>query len=305
MHGNGDRWSRYSPYLKLISSQLKTIFKDPMGRCGFSILVFFVLLSILAPVISPGGPYKVYKRADGSLAKLDPPSAEHWLGTTQSARDVLDQTVWGTRVAISIGFISALCITFIGTNIGILSGYYGGKIDDVMMRITDIAYGIPFLPLCILLVALLKPSIWNILLSITILFWRTTARVIRSQVLSLKERPFVWSAKAAGASNLRIMYVHIAPNVLPLSLLYLALGIGWGVMTEASLSFLGLGDPLKMSWGYMLYHAFHTGAMRIAWWWILPPGISIALFVVSSFLVGRSYEEIANPRLRERYDIKS
>jgi len=292
--------SRYLLYLGLIYNQLKTILKDPMGKVGMTIITIFILVAIFAPVISPNGPFKTYRKANGRLAKLNPPSAQHWLGTTQSARDVFDQTIWGTRVAVAVGLLSALCITFIGTNIGIISGYYGGKVDDVLMRITDIAYGIPFLPLCILLVAILRPSIWNILLAIIILFWRTTARVIRSQVLSLKERPFIWSAKAAGASDFRIMYVHIAPNVLPLSLLYLALGVGWAVMTEASLSFLGLGDPLKMSWGYMLYYAFQSAAMRKAWWWVIPPGVSIALFVVSCFLIGRAYEEIVNPRLRRR-----
>lgn len=301
MERKGETESRYLPYMRLVSMQLKTILQDSMGKVGISIIVCFVLVAILATVISPNGPFKVYKRTDGSLAKLDPPSLQHWFGTTQSARDVFDQTVWGTRVAITIGLISALCITFIGTNIGIVSGYYGGKIDDLLMRITDIAYGIPFLPLCILLIALLKPSTWNILLAITVLFWRTTARVIRAQVLSLRERPFIWSARAAGATNFRIMYAHIAPNVLPLALLYLALGVGWAVMTEASLSFLGLGDPLKMSWGSMLYDAFHSASIRRAWWWVIPPGTAIALFVVSCFLVGRSYEEIVNPRLRGRY----
>jgi peptide/nickel transport system permease protein len=242
----------------------------------------------------------MYKDANGRFKIMETPSLTHWFGTTQSARDVLSQTVWGTRVALIVGIISAFCVTFIGTNIGIISGYYGGKIDDILMRIADIAYGIPFLPLCMLLVALLEPNIWSIILGIVTLFWRTTARVIRAQVLTLKERPFVWSAKAAGASDLRIMYLHIAPNVLPLSLLYLALGVGWGVITEASLSFLGLGDPLKMSWGYMLFDAFSVGAMKRAWWWIIPPGICIALVVVSFFLVGRAYEEFVNPRLRRR-----
>ena len=292
--------SRFKPYFILVREQLKIILQDVMGKIGFSIIVFFILIAIFAPVISPNGPYKVYRSEKGHLEKLQPPSIRHWFGTTTTARDVFDQTVWGTRVAVTIGIISALCVTFIGTNIGIISGYYGGKIDDILMRITDVAYGIPFLPLCILLVALLKPSLWNILLAIIILFWRSTARVIRSQVLSLKERPFIWSAKAAGASNLRIMYIHIAPNILPLSLLYLALGVGWAIMTEASLSFIGLGDPLKMSWGYMLYNAFQSAAMRKAWWWIIPPGLSIALVVVACFLIGRAYEEIVNPRLRGR-----
>ena len=290
--------SRYLPYVQAIKKQVQTVLQDFMGKLGACILVFFILVALFAPVIAPESPFKVYLREDGSFARLEPPSTKHWFGTTHHARDVFNQTVWGTRIAIFIGLLSGLSITLIGVNIGLIAGYYGGKIDDFLMRITDIAYGIPFLPLCILLIAILKPSIWNILLAIILLFWRTAARVIRSQVLSLKERPFVWSAKAAGASNLRIMYFHIAPNVLSLSLLYLALGCGWGIMAEASLSFLGLGDPMKISWGVMLYDAFELAAMRTAWWWIIPPGASIALIVVSVFLLGRSYEEVINPRLR-------
>jgi peptide/nickel transport system permease protein len=128
--------------------------------------------------------------------------------------------------------------------------------------------------------------------------WRTTARVIRSQVLTLKARPFIWAAKAAGAGHGRIMFVHIAPNVLPLSFLYMAIGVQSGVMLEAALSFLGFGDPSVQSWGIMLNAAFRAGAMRSAWWWVLPPGLALAALVISVFMVTRAYEEILNPRLR-------
>jgi peptide/nickel transport system permease protein len=144
------------------------------------------------------------------------------------------------------------------------------------------------------------PSLWNMIIAISILMWRTTARVIRSQVLSLKERPFITAAKVSGAGHLRIMYVHILPNVLPMSFLYVALGIAWATLAEASLSFLGFGDPLMFSWGQMLYYAFLTGSTRSAWWTVLPPGICITLFVISAFMVGQAYEEVVNPRLRRR-----
>jgi len=168
------------------------------------------------------------------------------------------------------------------------------------MRITDIAFGIPFLPFAVVLIALTRPSIWNIILTISCLSWRTTARVIRSQVLSLKERPFIQAAKVSGGSDLRIMYVHILPNVLPMSFLYVALGIAWATLTEASLSFLGFGDPRMISWGQILYYAFINGSARSAWWVVLPPGICITLFVISAFMVGHAYEEMVNPRLRKR-----
>ena len=142
--------------------------------------------------------------------------------------------------------------------------------------------------------------IWNIIITISLLGWRTTARVIRSQVLSIKERPYITAAKVSGASNLRIMYIHILPNVLPMSFLYIALGIAWATLSEASLSFLGLGDPRMISWGQMLYYAFLTGSARSSWWNVLPPGLCIALFVISAFMVGQAYEEVVNPRLRAR-----
>ena len=126
-----------------------------------------------------------------------------------------------------------------------------------------------------------------------------TSRVIRAQVLTLKTRPFVWAARAAGASEWRILFVHIAPNVLPLSFLYMAIGVQGGVMLEAALSFLGFGDPNVVSWGSMLNQAFRAGAMRSAWWWVIPPGVALSLFVISVFMVTRAYEELLNPRLRE------
>jgi peptide/nickel transport system permease protein len=155
----------------------------------------------------------------------------------------------GSRVALIVGFIAAIFLSFIGTNVGLIAGYYGGRLDSFLMRMTDIAFGIPFLPFAVVLIALTRPSIWNIILTISCLMWRTTARVIRSQVLSLKERPFIQAAKVSGGSDLRIMYVHILPNVLPMSFLYVALGIAWATLTEASLSFLGFGDPRMISWG--------------------------------------------------------
>src|SRR5579875_874655 len=156
-----------------------------------------------------------------------------------------------------------------------------------------------FLSFPVVLVALLNPSLFNIVLTISCLLWRTTARVIRSQVLSLRERPFVKAAKVTGAGDLRVMYVHILPNVLPMSLLYVALGIGWAVLAEASLSFLGFGDPQMLSWGEMLYSAYLTGSFRSSWWVVVPPGVCITLFVASAFMIGREFEILVNPRLRQ------
>jgi peptide/nickel transport system permease protein len=229
--------------------------------------------------------------------RLSPPSITHFFGTNNQGQDLFTQVIYGSRLALIIGGFSAFFTSFIGMNIGLVSGYYGGRIDEILMRITDIFLCIPFLPFALILVSLLGPSNWNVILVISLFLWRPTARVIRSQVLTIKQRPFILAAKAAGASDLRIMYRHITPNVLPLVYLYLAFGVAWGVMTEASLSFLGFGDPSTISWGMMLYTAFKSGAIREAWWWVIPPGVAISMLVVSSFLVTRAYEEVLNPRL--------
>jgi len=266
---------------------------------GLAVMCLFVFVAVGAPHLIRYDPTE-YQYVDNRLARSQPPSTRFWLGTTYYGYDVYSQLIMGSRAALIVGVTAALFITFIGTNIGLISGYFGGRLDSVLMRLTDVTFGIPFLPFAILLIALTEPSIWNIILTISILFWRTTARVIRSQVLSLKERPFVQAARVAGASNIRIMYVHILPNVLPISFLYIALGIAWATIAEASLSFLGFGDPRMISWGTMLYGAFQTGSVRGSWWVVVPPGMAITIFVVSAFMVGFAYEHKINPRLRER-----
>jgi peptide/nickel transport system permease protein len=258
----------------------------------------FTIVAVVAPLIAPYDPFEIQRLPDGSVAQLVPPSERFWLGTTYYGRDVLSQLLVGTRVAMIVGVVSAFFIAAIGTNIGLVSGYFGGWVDTILMRITDVVFGIPFLPFSVILVALLRPSLSNIVLTISCLLWRTTARVIRAQVLSLRERPFIKAAKVTGAGDLRIMYVHILPNVLPMSLLYVALGIGWAVLAEASLSFLGFGDPSMLSWGEILYQAYLTGSFRSSWWVVVPPGICIALLVASAFMIGREFETVVNPRLR-------
>jgi len=300
LYRNGARRKkRNKNYAKAFLNEFQNITQDRMGMIGLLTMGVIVFLTIFAPLLIPYGVAENVSRPDGSPAVLEPPSWRHWFGTTNLAEDVLSQTLVGGRVALMIGLVSGMCVTIIGTNIGLIAGYYGRWVDDILMRITDIAYGIPFLPFGIILVAILGASKWTIILTITVLMWRTTARVIRSQVLSLKERPFVMAARAAGASDLRILYKHIAPNILPLAFLYASLSVGFGVIAEASLSFVGLGDPSSISWGRMLYFAFWAGAMRTAWWWIIPPGLCIGALVVSCFLIARGYESVVNPKLRE------
>ena len=277
--------------------QISLIWKDRLGRIGLVILLLMVLLAVFAPVIAPYAPHEICRNADGSLKRMEPPSWQHLFGTTIYGKDVLSQTVWGTRTALKIGFFASVLAVLIGANVGLFSGYLGGMADDILMRITDIAYALPFLPTAIVLVAILGTSQWIVILVISSLIWRTTARTVRSRVLSLKQRPFVEAARNAGASNLRIMYKEIFPNLLPLVFLFTAFSICWAIIAEVSLNFLGFGDPAKVSWGRIIYLAYAGQVMRIAWWWYIPPGIFITLFVASFFYIGHAYEKVANPRL--------
>ncbi len=278
---------------------LRVIVKYPTGTVGLAFILLFVAMAFLGPQIAPYGPFEVTYTERGAVARLSPPTLANLLGTTNQGMDVFSQLLWGARVALIVGVISAVGSVVVGTLIGLVSGYFGGWTDEALMRLTDIAFGIPFLPFALVVISITAPSLAIVIILVIFFLWRTTARVIRAQVLSLKSRPFVWAARAAGASEWKILFVHIAPNVLPLSFLYMAIGVQGGVMLEAALSFLGFGDPNVVSWGSMLNEAFKAGAMRTAWWWVLPPGICLSLFVISVFMVTRAYEELLNPRLRE------
>ncbi len=238
--------------------------------------------------------------SDPFVNKLAPPSARHWFGTDHLGRDLFSQNVFGSRVALIVGFIGALLVVLIGTNIGLVAGYYGGRTDMLLMRFVDVMYGIPFEPFAMILVLLFDPSLTIVIVAVSLLTWRTVARLIRSQVLSLSQRPFVKAARVAGASDLRIIYQHIAPNILPLVLLQLAITVGAAIIAEATLSFLGLGPPKSISWGGILHNARLSGAWRTAWWWNIPPGAFIMLTVLGVFFISRALEVLANPRLRSR-----
>lgn len=275
--------------------------RSKSGLAGLGIFLFFGMLALLSPV--PPMLSEIYhpmKGTDPEISYSAPPSLRHPLGTDFMGRDILSQLFAGTRTAFMVGITAALISTFIGTAVGLISGYFGKIIDAALMGITDIFLILPGLPFLIILSAAIgKMSIWSIVVLIALLGWPGVARIIRSQTLSLKERPFVEAARVAGASDFRIIFRHIAPNILPLSLLYVAFGVSGAILTEAALSFIGLGDPSVTSWGMMLQWAFTTGHTFKAPYWLLPPGLSISLLSLSFYLIGRTIEEIINPRLRE------
>ncbi|MEY7850943.1 ABC transporter permease [Natrarchaeobius sp. A-rgal3] len=271
---------------------------ERLAQFGVIVLAVFIFAGLFAPFIVPHDPGEINHGEDGDVLRLAEPTAEHPFGTTHLGRDVMSQVMMGAQVSLIVGLTAAVIATVVGTSVALASGYYGGKIDNILMRLVDIAYGLPFLPFVIALVFIFGSSLYNIIIVISLLMWRSSARVIRSEVLTQKERPYVQSARAAGASDFRIMFRHILPNVLPLVVLYLTFGVAWAVIYEASIAFLGFGDPDMYSWGTILYEAYINGAIRYAWWWVIPPGVSIMLFVMSVFFIGRSLEKVTNPDLR-------
>lgn len=283
-----------------LGEHYRIINSNGLSRFGFWVIVAFTIVAILAPWIAPYDPWQMTFDSDGNFASLRPPSWEFPMGTTHLGYDLYSQLILATRTTLLIGVVSGFISIVIGANIGLIAGYYGGKIDEVLMRITDILYGMPFLPFIIVLIALFGRQMEFIILAIVLIIWRTSARVIRAQAMSIKQRQFIQMAKARGASDFRIIYRHILPNVMPLLLLYAAFNIAWSIITEASASFLGFGDGETISWGGMLYELWLSGKTRVAWWWFASPSICIILLVVSLVFVSRAYEEVANPRLRKR-----
>lgn len=272
--------------------------QSKLGLIGMIIIIFFLFVAVLAPVIAPYDPFLKHYDSKGKLLQLMPPSKVHLLGTTLYGRDVLSQVIIGTRTALMVGFLTAFFVALIGLNVGLLAGYYGGFVDNLFMRLTDIVFSVPMLPFAIVALSILTRSIWWIIFVMAILSWTMTARVIRSQVMSLRERPFIDAARLSGASNTRILYKHIAPNVLPQAFVHGAFAVAIAITTEASICFLGFGDPYSLSWGTIIYSVFAAMVMYKAWWWFMPPGVCIMLVVMAFYFVGRAYEQIANPRLR-------
>jgi peptide/nickel transport system permease protein len=273
--------------------------RDRLAIVGLVVLAAFIAMALLAPLISPrAGLSAVDSILNPTWAR---PGRDFPFGTDNLGRSVAAQFVWGSRVSLLVGAAATLLTIAIGSVVGIASGFFGGRVDSVLMRLTDWFLVIPFLPLAIVLASVLDRSLRNIVLVIAITTWPGTARIIRAQVLTAKQRLYVDRARAFGASQWHIIRRHVLPAVAPLSLASTTLTVPIAILTETALSFLGLGDPTRPSWGKMLEEAYGAGAItRQAWWYYLPPGVGIVLVVLAFTLVGRAMEEILDPRLRGR-----
>jgi oligopeptide/dipeptide ABC transporter ATP-binding protein len=282
-------------------STWRRLARSPMGMIGGAMLSVGILVAIFAPLIAPYDPYAIVHVKITDIYQA--PSAAHLLGTDDGGKDVLSSLLYGAQVSIIVGFAAAFISLVIGGAIGLVAGYARRWIGSLLMRFTDFFLVIPDLALLIVIVAILRErSLTNIILVIGALGWTTTARIVRAQTLTVRERAFVARARAVGASDFHILRRHIVPQVMPLMLANTVLVISLAILEESTLAFIGLGDPFRVSWGQMLNFAFDRGAVSAgAWWALLPPGFAIVWVVLGTTLLGTALEDAINPRLRRHH----
>ncbi len=269
--------------------------RSRQGVVGAAILAVFIALAVFGPFL-----VGAIDRA-GTYQQLQLPSASHLFGTDRSGRDVFTTFVHGAQISILVGVVASVLSMVIGSAVGIVAGFLGGRTDGTLMRITDFFYVLPTLVLAVVLTAILGPSLVNVIIVIAITSWPGTARIIRAQTLSIRERSFVARARAYGASNLQIMVRHVLPNVFTLILANTTLTVGSAIFLETTLSFLGVGVQDTFSWGRMLEESFDAGALTLGLWaWFVPPGLAVVLVIVGFTLIGQAFDEILDPRLRRR-----
>jgi len=290
MSGTGSR-------VRLVAAQarktlLQRFVRNRAAVAGSVLLASLVAAALLAGVLGSGSPRTL------GAEPLARPSPRHPFGTDDLGRDIWTGVLFGARVSLTVGVLAATTSALIGTAIGSIAGYYGGGVDNVLMRGTEFFLVIPSFLLALILVAVSGPSIWNVILTIGLLGWPSTARLIRAEFLSLKQREFVMAAHAVGAGTARIVFRQILPNAAPPAVVMTSLGVASAILVEAGLSFLGLGDPNLFSWGLMLRNSREF--LRIAWWMPTFPGLAIFLTVLSVNLVGDGLNDALNPRLTHR-----
>jgi peptide/nickel transport system permease protein len=272
--------------------------RSKAGIAGLVILLLFVAMAIFAPLLADRAGLDV-TQVDGPI--LAAPSWQYPLGTDDLGRSVLTLVIWGSRISLLVGLLAAVVSMTVGSALGIFAGYRGGAWDAFLMRFTDWFLVLPFLPLAVILAGIYGQSLLIIVMVIGLTSWPWTARLVRSQTLSIRERPYIERARGLGAGDLQLIRKHVLPNVLPVIFAQTILSVALMILAESTLSFIGLGDPNRASWGAVLENAFEAGAPTLgAWWWIGAPGLCIVVVVLAFTLCGNAIEEIVNPRLRQR-----
>ncbi|GAB3889118.1 ABC transporter permease [Kibdelosporangium lantanae] len=267
------------------------------GMVGLGILLLFAFVAVFVPLLVDESALDVTRASGG---RLKPPSGDYLLGTDENGRSILALTLWGTRVSLLVGLSATALAVIIGTLVGILAAHFGRWVSGVLMPITDFFLIMPSLVLAIALSTVLNGGVGTIILAIGVVSWPTGARLVRAQTLSVEARPYIERAKALGGGHGHVIVKHVLPSVLPLVFVNTTLAVGNAIVSESTLSFLGLGDPNNVTWGSILHAANSSGAITYgAWWYLLPPGVAIALVVLSFTLVGRALETVLNPKLRE------
>ncbi len=274
----------------------------PMGMLGLVIIGSIVIMAVFAPFIAP----YYWSNPPGAPINLDellqPPSAEHILGTNHRGEDIFSRIIYGSQISLLIGFVASIVAVFLGTTVGLIAGYYGGILDVILMRITDVFLCLPTLPLMLIFLVLFGQGLQNVIVVIAILGWTGTARMVRSEALSLREQPLTEAAHALGASDGYILIHHILPNTLPLILANMILGVVTAILSEAGIAFLGFVDIHgQPSWGIILHWAWKNAALLAnKWWWFIPPGILIMLTTLGFVFISHTADKVVNPRLRGR-----
>jgi peptide/nickel transport system permease protein len=264
--------------------------RNKLSVAGSIIIFAIIIIAVFSPVFS------THNSIEGNiLERLQPPSKNHFLGTDEMGRDVYSRMVYGTRISISVGIIAVGISVIVGTFLGLISGYFGGKIDAVIMRFVDIMLCFPTFFLILMVIAFLEPSIYNVMIVIGLTSWTGLARLVRGETLSIKERDFISAAKGLGLKKRRIIFVHILPNVLAPVIVASILGVGAAILTESGLSFLGLGvQPPTPSWGNILTSG--KDYIHIAWWLSFFPGLAILITVLGWNLLGEGLRDVFDPR---------
>jgi peptide/nickel transport system permease protein len=272
--------------------------RNAQGMVGLVTLLFFISLAFLAPLLVDETQIQA---ATATGLTYDPPSLQHWLGTDKFGRDVTSMIVYGARISLLVGFTATIGSMFIGGVVGITAGYFTGKTDTVLNGVTNWFLVLPWIPLAIVMISLLQRSLFNIILVIAITSWAGTARLVRAQALTVKERVYVERARALGAGSWHMITRHILPNVFPVLFSNLVLAVSLSILSETTLAILGLGDPNSISWGTIIGESFDEGALTAGiWWWLIPPGVALVMVTLSFTMCGYALDDILNPKLRRR-----